>query len=84
MALNKMKKLIEDLEQGSTLVMSNPVAKATSAGYGGTAYLSATATAATLATSAAYAGTAAKATSAGNAGTARIAQWGSAGTGSLA
>ena len=81
MALNKMKKLIEDLENNSTLVMSNPVAKATSAGFGGTAYLSATAT---LATSAAQAGTAAKATSAGYAGTARIALWGSAGTGALA
>ena len=72
MAIKKMKKLIEDLENATTLVMANPVAKATSAGQSGTAYLSATATLATKATSAAYAGTA------------RIAQWGSAGTGSLA
>ena len=64
MALNKMKKLIEDLEQGSTLVMANPVAKATSAGQGGTAAL---ATSATFATSAAYAGTAGRAK--GTAGT---------------
>jgi hypothetical protein len=49
MALNKMKKLIEDLENNSTLVMSNPVAKATSAAQAGTA---------AKATSAGYAGTA--------------------------
>lgn len=69
MALNKMKKLIEDLEQGSTLVMA-AAAKA--------------ATGATLATSAGYAGTSYKASTADYAGTARIAQWGSAGTGALA
>ena len=64
MALNKMKKLIEDLENASTLVMVNPVAKATSAGQGGTA---AVATTATFASSAAYAGTALRAK--GTAGT---------------
>lgn len=78
MAILKFKKLIEDLETGSSQVISSvakTVDKATSAGNSGTAY---------LATSAGQAGTSVKATSAGYAGTARVAHFGSSGTGGLA
>jgi len=75
MAILKIKRLIEDLENSTTQVLSSSVAKATSAGYGGTAY---------LATSAGQAGTAVKATSAGNAGTARVAHFASSGTANIA
>jgi hypothetical protein len=49
MAILKIKRLIEDLENNTTQVLANPVAKATSAGYAGTG---------AKATSAGYAGTA--------------------------
>jgi len=52
MAILKIKRLIEDLENDSHQVLANHVAKATSAGNTGTASL------ATLASSASYAGTA--------------------------
>jgi hypothetical protein len=54
MAILKIKKLIQDLENNTTQVLANPVAKATSAGRAGT---SAVATTAVAAGSAAYAGT---------------------------
>lgn len=81
MAILKFKKLIEDLENNTSQVISS-VSKtsdtatyATSAGYSGTSY---------KATSAGVAGTSVKATSAGYAGTARVAHFGSSGTGGLA
>ena len=77
MAILKIKRLIEDLENNSTLVLGtvNKVAQ--------TAGIASTATLAVLATSASNAGTALKATSAAYAGTSRIAHYGSAGTGAL-
>ena len=74
MAILKIKRLIEDLENNSTLVLS-AVAKATSSGNAGTAL---------KATSAGEAGTALKATSAGNSGTTRVAHYASSGTAALA
>ena len=68
MAILKFKKLIEDLENNTTQVLST-VTKAGAGEQSGTAAV------ATLAV---------KATSAGYAGTARIAHYGSAGTGALA
>ena len=55
MALLKMKKLIEDLENNSSLILSSVEKVATTAGNAGTAY---------LATTAAFAGTSYKATTA--------------------
>src|SRR3989337_1825042 len=86
MAILKIKRLNEDLENNSTLVLS-AVAKATSSGNAGTA-LKATsageAGTALKATSAGEAGTALKATSAGNSGTTRVAHYASSGTAALA
>lgn len=77
MAILKIKRLIEDLENNTTQVLQSAVASVTyasSAGQSGTAY---------KATSAGYTGTAVKATSAGYAGTARVAHFASSGTGGL-
>ena len=71
MAILKIKKLIQDLENNTTQVLANPVAKATSAGNTGT---SSVAVLATLATSAGKAGSAAYA------GTSRVAFLGTSGS----
>jgi hypothetical protein len=76
MAILKIKRLIEDLENSTTQVLSSSVAKATSAGYGGTAYL---ATSAGNAGSSSYASTSAIAGTAPYSGTAYRA-YGTAGT----
>jgi len=82
MAILKVKKMIQDLENGTTQVLSTlTIANVTNVGIAATV---GTAGVVSLATSAANAGTASKATSAGNAGTARVAHWGSSGTGALA
>jgi hypothetical protein len=78
MAILKIKRLIEDLENDSHQVLANHVAKATSAGNTGTASL------ATLASSASYAGTSMKATSAARTGTAYVAHFASSGTANIA
>ncbi len=72
MAILKIKRLIEDIEHNSTLVLSSSVE--TLVGEMSVAY----------ATTAGNAGTAHKATSAGNAGTSRIAHYASSGTGAFA
>jgi hypothetical protein len=68
MAILKFKKLIEDLENNTTQVLSSVTKPASLA---------------TLATSAGQAGTAYKATSAGQSGTSRIAHFASSGTAAL-
>jgi len=77
MAILRIKKLIEDLENNTTLVLGNVNKVAQTAG------IAATATLAVFATSSGNSGTALKATSAGQAGTSYIALYGSAGTGAL-
>ncbi len=72
MAILKIKKLIEDIEHNTTLVLSSSVE--TLVGEMSVAY----------ATTAGNAGTAYKATSAGNAGTSRVAHFGSSGTANIA
>jgi hypothetical protein len=71
MAILKIKRLIEDLENNSTQVLANPVSKATSAGGAGTS---------SLASSASYAGTVVLASSANYAGTAYAAAYGTSGS----
>jgi len=71
MAILKIKKLIEDIENGSTQVLSSIGMVATTASYAGTSV---------KATSAGNAGTALKATSAGNSGTAQFAITAATGT----
>lgn len=81
MAILKVKKMIEDLENGTTQVLASlTIANVTNVGIAATV---GTAGVVALATSAANAGTSSKATSAGNAGTARVAHFGSSGTGAL-
>lgn len=78
MAILKIKKLLEDLELGTTQVLPSvgmTVTKATSAGNAGTTY---------KATSAGNSGSAAFATTSGNAGTSRVAHFASSGTAALA
>jgi hypothetical protein len=87
MAILKIKRLIEDLENDSHQVLANHVAKATSAGNTGTASLASSASyagTAVKATSSGYAGTSMKATSAANTGTARVAHFASSGTANIA
>lgn len=88
MAILKFKKLIEDLENSTTQVLTAvaSVTKATSAGYAGTSYKATSAGNAGTggyATTAAGAGTASFATTASYSGTARVAHFGSSGTGAL-
>lgn len=79
MAILKIKKIIEDLENGSTQVLSNlTIATVTNVGIAASV---GTAGVVSYAASSGNAGTAFKATSAGNAGTARVAHYGSSGTG---
>ena len=80
MAILKFKKLIEDLENNTTQVLST----VTKAGAGAQAGTAAVATLAVLATSAGQAGTAVKATSAGRAGTAYYSTTAGGGTGGTA
>lgn len=87
MAILKIKRLLEDLENNTTQILVNPVAKATSAGYGGTAYLATSAGQAGtsyLSTSAGQAGTAAYASTASRAGTSFVAHYASSGTANIA
>lgn len=77
MAIVKLKKVLEDLENNTSLVVGTITKTATSAGYAGTSYK---ATSSGVAGSAAYAGTSAKATSAGFAGTSSVAAAGTSGS----
>lgn len=85
MAILKFKKLIEDLENGTTQVISElTIANVTNVGIAATV---GTAGAIAYATSSGYAGTsslATKASSASYAGTSRVAHYASSGTAALA
>jgi hypothetical protein len=83
MANLKIKKLIEDLENNTTQVLST-VTKAVAGAVSGTAAYATTAGRSGTAQVAVLATSAGKAASAAYAGTSRIAHYGSAGTGALA
>jgi hypothetical protein len=88
MAILKFKKMIEDLETGSTQVLATlTIANVTTVGYAtsvGTAGVMALATSAANAGSSSFATTASKAGSAAQAGTARVAHYASSGTANIA
>jgi hypothetical protein len=80
MAILKIKRLIEDLENNTTQVLASVTKPASTASYAGTSYL---ATSAANAGTSSISGTATKATSAGYAGTSRVAHFASSGTAAL-